>query len=236
MIRAFLLDISGTVVRSGGFEAVFHRVYREVLGVEVPAEAVRVGTGRKKAHLFASVVAAHAPQRVGEAGLVERMTAAFDAFMLEAIEADPPAVLVGVREALSMLEGSGVVVGYVTGFSRGPAARLLELSGLSYAVLVGSDEVAQGRPAADLIFEAMRRLGLGDAGEVAYAGDTPVDIASGLAAGCGRVYGLLSGAHGRAELEAAASGTRACVVDGLLEAVGDAMAGGLGAARMADSG
>lgn len=225
MTTTFLLDISGTVVRSGGFEAVFHRVYREVLGVEVSPEAVRVGTGRKKAHLFASVVASHAPDRVGEPGLVRRMTEAFDAFMLEAIEASPPPVLEGVPEALEQLAARGVAVGYVTGFARAPAARLLALSGLEYAVLVGSDEVEFGRPAPDLILEAMRRLHVADAQSVAYAGDTPVDIASGLAAGCAHVYGLACGAHGRTELEAAARGTPARVVEDLLEAVGDVLAG-----------
>lgn len=220
MITTFLLDISGTVVRSGGFEAVFHRVYREILGVEVSAEEVRVNTGRKKAQLFAKVIRSHAPDREGETGLIERMTEAFDAFMLEAIEASPPPVLEGVRQAMRLLGERGVTVGYVTGFAREPAQRLLEVSALDYSVLVGSDEVASGRPAPDLILEAMRRLGISDASTVAYAGDTPVDIGSGLAAGCGLVFGLTCGAHDRGELEAAAQGTPALVLGSLLEAVG----------------
>ena len=220
MITTFLLDISGTVVRSGGFEAVFHRVYREILDTGVSAEEVRTNTGRKKAQLFAEVVRTHAVDREGEPGLIERMTRAFDAFMLDAIEADPPPVLPGVPEALRTLADRGVTVGYVTGFARQPAQRLLDASGLAHAVLVGSDEVEHGRPAPDLILEAMRRLHLTDPRAVAYAGDTPVDIGSGLAAGCGRVFGLACGAHAREELEAAARGTPAVVVGSLLEAVG----------------
>lgn len=222
--NTFLLDISGTVVRSGGFEAVFHRVYRELLGVEVPADEIRVSTGRKKAQLFAEVVGAHAPDRVSEPGLIGRMTDAFDAFMLEAVEQSPPPVLDGVREAMDILDKHRITVGYVTGFARQPALRLLEVSGLRHAVLVGSDEVASGRPAPDLIHEAMRRLHRTDPSTIAYAGDTPVDIQSGLAANCGRVYGLTCGAHDRAELESTASGTPAKVVGSLLEAVRDAIA------------
>ena len=221
MIGTVLLDISGTVVRSGGFEAVFHRVYREVLGVEVSAESVRVNTGRKKAELFADVLAEHTPQRAGEAGLIARMTEAFDTFMLEAITADPPPVLEGVPEALAELADAGVAVGYVTGFARPPALRLLEVSKLDYAVLVGSDEIERGRPAPDLIHEAMRRLSLSDPTTVAYAGDTPGDIQSGLAANCGRVYGLTGGAHDRDELEAAAHATAAVVVGSLRDAARD---------------
>lgn len=223
MISTFLLDISGTVVRSGGFEAVFHRVYRELLNVEVSAEEVRVNTGRKKAQLFEEVVRAQAPDRTGEPGLIDRMTAAFDAFMLEAIERVPPPVLDGVREAMEVLAAKHITVGYVTGFARQPALRLLEVSKLEHAVLVGSDEVASGRPAPDLIYEAMRRLGITDPSTIAYAGDTPVDIQSGLNARCGAVYGLTCGAHDRAELESTASGTPAKVADSLLEAVRQAI-------------
>ncbi|MEQ9096489.1 MAG: HAD hydrolase-like protein [Phycisphaerales bacterium] len=224
VINTFLLDISGTVVRSGGFEAVFHRVYRELLGVQVLAEEVRVNTGRKKSQLFQEVVGEHAPDRVGEPGLIERMTDAFDAFMLEAIERSPPPVLDGVREAMAILASRNITVGYVTGFARAPALRLLDASEIDYAVLVGSDEVERGRPAPDLIHEAMRRLGATDPASIAYAGDTPVDIASGVAAGCGAVYGLTCGAHDRAELEAATGGTRARVADSLLEAVRQTLA------------
>lgn len=224
MIDTFLLDISGTVVQSGGFEAVFHRVYHELLGVEVSAEQVRVNTGRKKAELFEEVVGAHVPGRVGEPGLIKQMVSAFDAFMLEAIEQDPPPVLDGVRKGMDILASENVTVGYVTGFAHTPASRLLGVSQLGHAVLVGSDEVANGRPAPDLIHEAMRRLKLTDPSTIAYAGDTPVDIKSGLAAKCGQVYGLTCGAHDRGELEATARGTPARVVDSLLEAVHDAVA------------
>lgn len=223
MIATFLLDISGTVVRSGGFEAVFHRVYCEMLSVGVPAEEIRTSTGRKKAQLFEEVVRAHAPDRAGEPGLVDRMTDAFDAFMLEAIEERPPPVLDGVREAMDILASRNVTVGYVTGFARKPAERLLEVSKLDAAVLIGSDEVDHGRPAPDLIHEAMRRLDLTDPSTITYAGDTPVDIQSGLAARCGRVYGLTCGAHDRAELEQAAHGTPARVMASLREAVSDVL-------------
>lgn len=221
VINTFLLDISGTVVRSGGFEAVFHRVYCELLNVEVGADEIRVNTGRKKAHLFAEVLQAHAPDRVDEHGLIDRMTDAFDAFMLQAIRQHPPPVLDGVREAMELLASKHITVGYVTGFARKPAERLLEVSKLDSAVLVGSDEVEHGRPAPDLIHEAMRRLGLTDPSTVAYAGDTPVDILSGLAAKCGRVYGLTCGAHDRAELDEVAQGTPARIENSLIAAVKD---------------
>jgi len=225
-ITTLLLDIAGTVVRSGSFEDVFRRVYADVLGVAVPDEHIRTNTGRKKATLFAEVVRQFAPERAGEPDLPERMASAFDRGLIDHVRAHPPEVLSGVPEALERARGSGLTVGYVTGFAHAPAAALLEACGLEErAVLVGSDEVEHGRPAPDLIFEAMRRLGVPAAAAVAYAGDTPGDIRSGVAAGCARVFGLTCGAHSARELEEAAAGHDAVAIVESLEVAVDRLAG-----------
>jgi phosphoglycolate phosphatase-like HAD superfamily hydrolase len=64
-------------------------------------------------------------------------------------------------------------------------------------------DVGRGRPAPDLVLGAMERLGVGDPGAVAVAGDTVSDLEAGAAAGAGAVIGVLSGAHDRATLAAA---------------------------------
>ncbi|MEO1008391.1 MAG: HAD family hydrolase [Planctomycetota bacterium] len=220
-VRLLLLDIAGTVVESGNFTPVFRGVYREILGVDVSDEEIRVNTGRKKADVFAEVVRRHAPRRTGEAGVLGDMVAAFDRRMIERLGTDPPAILPGVPRALRRARDAGVLVGYVTGFAREPADRLLGAVGLDRDVLVGTDEVERGRPAPDLIREAMARLGVDEPALVAYAGDTPGDVLSGLNAGCSRVYGLTCGAHSRGELEAASEDPRVRIVDALAEAVDD---------------
>jgi phosphonatase-like hydrolase len=48
---------------------------------------------------------------------------------------------------------------------------------------ITSDEVPEGRPAPDMIFKAMRALGVADAKNVINIGDTPSDIESGHRAG-----------------------------------------------------
>ncbi len=54
----------------------------------------------------------------------------------------------------------------------------------------------------DLIFMAMERTGVADARSVMAVGDTVLDLRAGRNAGAGWVVGVLSGAHGRAQLEA----------------------------------
>jgi len=61
----------------------------------------------------------------------------------------------------------------------------------------------RGRPYPDLALHALMRLGLDDVRSIAVSGDTANDLLAGWRAGAGVVAGVLTGAHGRSELEAA---------------------------------
>jgi phosphoglycolate phosphatase-like HAD superfamily hydrolase len=61
-------------------------------------------------------------------------------------------------------------------------------------------DCGRGRPHPDMIFGAMERLGVPDAGSVAVVGDTVSDLEAGTNAGARAVIGVLSGAHDRATL------------------------------------
>lgn len=58
-----------------------------------------------------------------------------------------------------------------------------------------SDEVNQGRPQPDMIFKAMRLLGVEQAANVVNIGDTPSDIESGKLAGCRFSFCVTNGTH-----------------------------------------
>ena len=90
-----------------------------------------------------------------------------------------------------------------TGFDRMIAYLILEAVGWQTAVdaVVCGDDVALGRPAPDLIFKAMERSGVADAGRVMTVGDTVLDLRAGKNAGAGWVIGGLSGAPRREQLE-----------------------------------
>jgi phosphonatase-like hydrolase len=97
-----------------------------------------------------------------------------------------------------------VRVALTTGFDRDVAGLLLGAVGWDDRVIdavVCGDDVPQGRPAPYLIFRAMERTGVVCTRRVVNVGDTALDLESGWNAGVGGNLGVLSGAHGREQLE-----------------------------------
>ncbi len=64
-----------------------------------------------------------------------------------------------------------------------------------------SDDVESGRPAPDMIYLAMKKLGIESATEVMKVGDTPSDLKAGRAAHAAVTLGVLNGTHKREQLE-----------------------------------
>jgi phosphonatase-like hydrolase len=104
----------------------------------------------------------------------------------------------GVSETFKELKRMGIKVAVDTGFDRPITTSLLNRLGWIRNGLIDasvtSDEVNRGRPYADLILEAMKRTGVKEAAHVVKVGDTASDIQEGIAARCGMVVGITSGA------------------------------------------
>jgi phosphoglycolate phosphatase-like HAD superfamily hydrolase len=66
---------------------------------------------------------------------------------------------------------------------------------------MAGDEVAQGRPAPDMIFECMKNLNIQSPLDVINIGDTPSDLESGKRAGVRFSFGLTNGTHTREQLD-----------------------------------
>ncbi len=111
--------------------------------------------------------------------------------------------IAGAETTMAWLRGKGIKVALNTGFDRSIADLIVEALGWRASVdaLVCGDDVANGRPAPDLIFKAMERTGIAAAAQVMAVGDTVLDLRAGRNAGAGWVVGVLSGAHTRAQLE-----------------------------------
>lgn len=109
-----------------------------------------------------------------------------------------------VSETFRILKSIGIKIAVDTGFDRPITAPLLERLGWIDQGLVDasvtSDEVTNGRPYPDMIFEAMKRTGVTDVKSVAKIGDTASDLEEGNSAGCGLVIGVTTGAFSRKEL------------------------------------
>src|SRR5262249_7105998 len=127
--------------------------------------------------------------------------AAFGRFetRLQAEYASAPLVLfTGVEDALAALRRLGLKLATNSGFPRAWSelivARRRPLQGLD--AHVAGDEVPAGRPAPYMVQLAMQRTGVERAARVLVAGDTPLDLRAGTAAGAGGVVAVLTGSHG----------------------------------------
>lgn len=126
-----------------------------------------------------------------------------DALAAQLARTDGVRAMPGAAAVFAWLRGQGVRVALNTGFDRGITDALLAALGWDQAVVdavVCVDDVAQGRPAPDLIQCAMRRTGVLDPGAVANVGDTTLDLHAAHAAGVRWNLGVCSGAHPRALL------------------------------------
>ncbi len=93
----------------------------------------------------------------------------------------------GVSDTFQKLRSEGIKLAVDTGFDRPITDALLERMGWVKSNLiqasVTSDEVENGRPYPDLVFEAMRRTDCKDVSLVAKVGDTSFDLQEGRSAG-----------------------------------------------------
>jgi HAD superfamily hydrolase (TIGR01509 family) len=98
---------------------------------------------------------------------------------LEGAEVDP---YPGVVDVFAALRARGRAVAVFTGNSSRAAAVLLRSAGLHADVLIGGDQVSCPKPAPDGILLAAEELGI-DPMDVAYVGDSPLDLRAAVAAG-----------------------------------------------------
>jgi len=196
-MKLVVLDVAGTTIEDDdavgdAFRAALHRI----ASVEVRHEAVNAVMGLAKPDAIARILSAAR----GDAppALVAAVHEAFVDAMLAHYRAEVRSVD-GAAFVFDALHEAGLRVALDTGFPRRIAAEILARTGWladgRVDTLVTSDEVARGRPHPDMIFEAMHRLGVGDARDVVKVGDTPSDLAQGRRAECGLVVGVTYGTH-----------------------------------------
>lgn len=197
-----VFDMVGTTVESGDEVPTSFRAALATVGVALTDEAVKGIRGRSKRDAIAELIATHVPAGAGDARLVETVYARFQEVLRAEYRTRARAVP-GAQEVLLQLKNAGVHVVLNTGLD-GETARLL-VEGLAWQHLglglVSGDDVRRGRPAPDLIEAAMRLTGVDDAGAVVSVGDTTSDLDAAAAAQVGWSVGVLSGAHGRSQLE-----------------------------------
>jgi phosphonatase-like hydrolase len=197
-IRLAVLDVGGTVIRdTADVPAVFKAALARH-GLSATDAQLHAWRGAAKREVIGRLAA-------GSAADPERVYASFQELLIASFAERGVRPIDGVETAIAALRAGGVRVALTTGFDRKVADGLLARLGWSGKVdaVVCADEVAQGRPAPDMILRAMDLTGVRDAREVLCAGDTDNDLQAGARAAVGANIGVLSGAHDRLRLASA---------------------------------
>ncbi len=193
------LDIAGTTLSVADDVPNALRHALSPLGLAVSDAQIEAVRGRSKRGAIRELLTALTPVR-SEAELDGLAGASFSAFrerLLTSYRTAAVRPIDGAVQTLAWLQGQGTQVALATGFDRELTELLLTRVGWMDAVgaVVCDDDVAHGRPAPDLIFEAMSRTHTRDAARVVAVGDTTADLLAAKSAGVGSAVGVLSGAH-----------------------------------------
>ncbi|WP_445078632.1 HAD family hydrolase, partial [Streptomyces hayashii] len=168
--RAVVLDLDGVLIDSiHVMRRAFQRAYDLTVGDgEAPFEEYLTHLGR------------HMPDTLAIMGLPAGM---YEPFVVESrrlvheIEPCP-----GAAELLAGLREAGVPTAVATGKTHGRAVEALTATGLRHLVdaVCGSDEVAHGKPAPDIVLLALEKIGAAAEGAV-MVGDSVLDLRDGRA-------------------------------------------------------
>ncbi|WP_209328846.1 phosphonatase-like hydrolase [Lunatimonas salinarum] len=203
-IKLAVFDMAGTTVDEGN---VVYKTVQQVIneqGFDVSLDQVlEYGAGKEKHQAIVDVLIGCT--QATEVNLVaNRAFANFKPALKRAYDRLDVKSFPGVKEAMELLRASGMFVVLNTGYDRKTASSLLEKMGwklkADFDGLVTADDVVNGRPAPDMILQAMKLTGIEDPAFVLKAGDSCIDIEEGKNARCGVTVGVLSGAQTEEQL------------------------------------
>lgn len=195
-IDLFVFDLAGTVVRDE------HQVLDAFLAAarafEVPvAESLlRERMGWHKQRVFETVLAEAGRDVAPAAAMARRFEEEYAAI----VSARPLQPTNGALQVLQELAAAGVKIAFNTGFSRSTADLVLRAVGLHHLPSVASSEGGRAAGARSDPAGHGELCGVEDPARVGVAGDTPADLAAGMAARARFVVGVGCGTHTLLEL------------------------------------
>lgn len=201
-LRLACIDMAGTVVNDGG--TVLHAFHSalDAVGVDGPDLDHAMAYALETMGLSKAVVFKHL---LGGGEQVDQALTAFATAMDEAMKNGDVREIPGAAQVLAGLRAGGTTVCLTTGFSPEVQQAIIEHLGWQELVdfVLAPSGTVRGRPYPDMVLTAALRAGVDDVRDVALVGDTANDLWSGYRAGASVVAGVLTGSHGRAELEQA---------------------------------
>lgn len=224
-VKLVVLDMAGTTVKDENEVEKCFLAACEQTGLRVGRERINSMMGWSKREVFEIL---WAEQDLDVLEQKVKVDASYDAFRNVLENHYRNAIVLPTDGCLNLfktLKENGIKIALTTGFYRVVTDIILDklewnkglnaeyMGGDMIDISIASDEVEAGRPQPYMIQKAMVKLGIEDAKQVINIGDTPSDIASGIAADCLYSFGVTNGTHTEEELAALPN-------DGLLPNVG----------------
>ena len=203
-IDLVIFDLGGTVIKDTGAVPEAFATALHNYGIDISDDSLRRFRGASKREVIRRLV----EERSGEAfpdadARSEKIFSEFRTLVAKSFAQGGLAAIPGAEDTFQWLRARGTGVAINSGFDR--TITDLALDGLGWKTgidaAVCGDDVSKGRPAPYLIFRAMEATGATSVRRVVNVGDTVFDLQAGWNAGVRGNVGVLSGAHGREDLE-----------------------------------
>ena len=196
-----VFDLAGTTLQVSNYVTdAFRRAFIEV-GIILKDEEINLIRGRSKRGAISLLLQIY--NRSQATSMTESLHETFQKLLMQAVSKKGVEAILGAEEVFQWLKDRDVLIALNTGFDRNIASLMLDSvgwSGIADAVVCG-DDVSNGRPAPDLIIEAMKQTGYTETSGVIAVGDTRYDMQAAHSANVLAV-GVLSGANNAEQLRA----------------------------------
>ncbi len=199
-----VFDMAGTTVdeKNVVYKTLCYAINAE--GFAVSFESVlAIGAGKEKKQAIADIL----DGEVANADVIDGIYARFQEMLEAAYKTLAVQPQEGAIPIFHYLRRKDIKVVLNTGYDQRTANQLINKLGWQLGVdfdwLITASQVADSRPAPDMIQLAQAHFRIHDAKQIAKIGDSTIDIEEGRNAGCGLVLGITTGAHTRSQLDAA---------------------------------
>jgi len=210
-----VFDMAGTTVDENN--VVYKTLQAAIVnaGIQVTLDDVLLhGAGKEKLQAIKDVLASQGHETTHAQEIYDYFINALEN-AYQNLEVTPCS---NAETVFALLKKQEIKVVLNTGYNRATATGLLSklnwIEGKDIDLLVTASDVANNRPAPDMIDYAIKHFAIKDPSTVVKVGDSAIDIEEGKNAGCGKTFGVTTGAQTREQIQVA---DPTAVVDDLLE-------------------
>lgn len=210
-----VFDMAGTTVDENN--VVYKTLHAAIVNAGIPVtldDVLLHGAGKEKLQAIKDVLASQHHETTHAQEIYNYFIVALEN-AYQNLEVTPCS---NAETVFALLKKQEIKVVLNTGYNRATATGLLNklnwIEGQDIDLLVTASDVSNNRPAPDMIDYAIKHFAITDPTTVVKVGDSAIDIEEGKNAGCGKTFGVTTGAQTREQIQVAGP---TAVVDDLLE-------------------